>query len=260
MYDVLRFYSFVFASFLINFIFTVICLFSRVYILFFISSFRIQSRKQSQDRTRQVNLIFVRNLIFVFTVPYRLVMQCYNCLQFGHFSSRFPEPQRKARCPSCDKVDGHTSNCANTGFTSYSLFESQTAFEMTNTLKLQFKEVDDVFTVYDVRRQVPIDRTPMWLSAVDAFVGKSEPRTLEFATYRPKKRHVTILDVNENEVISLVFFQKVLTVNDRFHLDDKGVVSSPKGSPAKFERSTMPMCSKYVFGGTVTSSPSISIQ
>lgn len=96
---------------------------------------------------------------------------------------------------------------------------------MTNTLKLQFKEVDDEFTVYDVRRQVPIVRTPIWLSAVDAFVGKSEPRTLEFATSRPKKRHITILDVNEKEVISLVFFQKVLTVNDRFHLDDKGVVS-----------------------------------
>lgn len=150
---------------------------------------------------------------------------CFNCLKPGHKSINCPEPQKKTRCPSCDKVDGHTVDCRNPLFKSQSSFQSTTVFEMTSQLKLEFQQVTDKFTVIDVRREVDIGMVPLWLSTIDAHVGKSGDRSLKFATSRPMKRHVTFVNKNGVPVLSLVFYSKVLTVNDRFSINEKGIIS-----------------------------------
>lgn len=97
---------------------------------------------------------------------------------------------------------------------------------MQNLLKIEFNQnVSNVFTVKDNRRDVQIERIPLWLSMIDAFVGKTGERSLEFATSRPMKRHVTIVNQNDQPMLSLVFFDKRLTINSRFQIDNNGYIS-----------------------------------
>lgn len=108
-------------------------------------------------------------------------MQGYNCLKSGHLSANCPEPQRRSRCPSCDKVDSHAPECNNSAFTCSMFSTSTTVFNMQNLLKIQFKGVADLFTVHDVRRKVEIDKIPKWLTTIDSYVCKTDDRTLDFA-------------------------------------------------------------------------------
>lgn len=151
-------------------------------------------------------------------------MVCYNCGVQGHKSVNCPEPPKKSRCPSCDKVDGHTSSCQNPVFVSKSRYENTTVFEMKNTLKIEFQKVRDEFFVLDVNRKIMIGNAPLWLSGIDTFVGKVGVRALDFAMSRPMKRHITIMSRGE-PVLSLVFFEKMLKLNNRFEMNDKGTIS-----------------------------------
>lgn len=150
---------------------------------------------------------------------------CFNCHKPGHLSVHCPEPQQKVRCPSCDKVNGHTPNCQNRDFNSHSRFQRTTVFSLQNLLKIVFQNVTEVFTAQDVSNNIEIGNVPLWLSTTDTFVAKTGPRSLSFATSRPMKRNITIVNKNNEPVLSLVFFQKMLTVNQRFELDDKGNIS-----------------------------------
>lgn len=150
---------------------------------------------------------------------------CYNCYQPGHISEFCPEEPQKSRCPSCKKVDKHTWDCKNPSYKSRSLAGSTTVFQLNNQLKIEFQNITGVFTVQDVEQNVEIGAIPLWLSAIDTFVAKFGLRSLCFATSRPMKRHITIMDRNNRPVLSLVFFQKILTINNRIELNDQGKVS-----------------------------------
>lgn len=150
---------------------------------------------------------------------------CWNCGLAGHYSENCPEPPKKSRCPSCNKVNGHTSDCRNQTFTSKPSFETTTVFQLQNTLKVEFQKVDGKFTVEDRNRKVPIGGIPLWLSTVDAYIAKIETRSLSFAMSKPMKRHVTFVNKAGEPVLSLVFFQKVLKLNSRFEINEKGCIS-----------------------------------
>lgn len=150
---------------------------------------------------------------------------CWNCGQSGHRSQRCPEPQKMSRCPSCNKVNAHDADCQNITFKSQSLFLTTTVFEIQKLLKVEFKNVTNVLSVRDVGRQVEIGNVPLWLSTIDAFVGKFSGNSLEFATSRPKKRHITFVNKNGEAFLSLVCYQKRATINNRFQLDENGLIS-----------------------------------
>lgn len=150
---------------------------------------------------------------------------CYNCGQAGHRSKICPEPQRRTRCPSCNKVNGHIENCPNIGFRSEPRFSNTTVFELQKPLKLEFLNISNVLNVLDNDRKIEIDRIPLWLSVIDAHIGKVGERSLELATSRPMKRHIVIVDKNGVVALSLVFFEKRLTINSRIQIDSNGNVS-----------------------------------
>lgn len=149
---------------------------------------------------------------------------CYNCNAHGHIALHCPEPQRQSRCPTCNKVNTHDEGCPNKNFTSEQRFKSTTVFTMKNLLKIEFQSVTGDFFVHDVKSLVPIGNVPLWISTIDAFVGKIN-KSIEFATSHPMKRHVTIYNENKQIVLSLVFYEKMLYINGRFQIDNKGVIS-----------------------------------
>lgn len=96
---------------------------------------------------------------------------------------------------------------------------------MQNHLQLDFQKVASEFMVQDVRREVIVGPVPLWLSAIDAHVGQVGDRSLQFATSRPMKRHITFVDQNNKPILSFVFYFNVLTINERFELNEKGKIS-----------------------------------
>lgn len=149
---------------------------------------------------------------------------CFNCQLPGHKSANCPDAQKRSRCPSCDKVNGHARDCQNTQFNSESRFKSTTVFAMQKILKVDFQQVTGDFFIQDVKNNVPIGSIPLWISTIDVFVGKIG-NSLEFAASRPTKRHITFLNDKNQPALSLVFTENKLIVNDRFTLDEKGVIS-----------------------------------
>lgn len=157
-------------------------------------------------------------------------LRCYNCHLLGHKSKNCPEEPQNSRCPSCDKVDFHTPTCKNTSFVSVPRHESTSVFKLQNLLKIDFQKVDNNIYVDDNGRENAIERAPLWLSAVDAFVGRVGERSIEFAISRPLKRHVTIINTQKVPVLSLVFFENVLRLNNRFSMDKFGQISLNTGA------------------------------
>lgn len=92
-------------------------------------------------------------------------------------------------------------------------------------MRIDFKNVTTEFVLRDNHKLVQIGEKPKWLSQIDAFIGKVDDRSLEIAVARPTKRHITIMNAQNQPVVSLVFFKKILTINTRFEIDDKGQVS-----------------------------------
>lgn len=150
---------------------------------------------------------------------------CYNCNKIGHKSEFCPEEPQKSRCPTCNKVDTHAPDCGNRWYKSRPVAGSATVFQLHNLLKIEFQNITGVFTVQDGNRNIEVGAVPLWLSTIDTFVGKIGARSLDFAISRPMKRHITIMDRNNKPVLSLVFFKKILNINNRIELNDKGKVS-----------------------------------
>lgn len=150
-------------------------------------------------------------------------LYCHNCFLKGHKSERCREEAQHSRCPQCNKVGFHLEHCSNKRFVSQPRNITKTVFALQNLLRLHFDQVETEFNVHDVRATTEISRTPLWLSTADAFVGKIDDRSLEFAI-TPMKRHITLFGKNQEPFLSLVFFHKQLVVNDRFKIDEKGTV------------------------------------
>lgn len=105
-----------------------------------------------------------------------------------------------------------------------------TVFELHKLLQIEFKGVSDVFTAVDIADDKEIKRVPLWLSAIDAFVGKIGERSLEFATSHTKMRHITFVDENDHAYLSIVCFGNRATINSRFHLNNMEIISFNRNS------------------------------
>lgn len=156
-------------------------------------------------------------------------MFCFNCKRLGYHSSQHcPEPQTYTRCSSCLKVTfnqaAHTDGCGNSFFISTPVSTSTTVFDVKELLKIDFKGINTDLSVCDVHREVETGSVAKWLSTIDAFVSKLNDRSLIF-TGRPMNRNVTIVDKNGKAVVSLAFHTKVLIVNGRYEINEKGQVT-----------------------------------
>lgn len=156
-------------------------------------------------------------------------MFCFNCKRIGyHTSQNCEEPQTHTRCASCLKVTfnqgAHTNGCANSFFVSTPVSTTTTVFDVKEHLKIDFKYVSADISICDVHREVKINSGAKWLSTIDAFVSKVKDRSLIF-TGRPMNRNVTIIDKHGKAVVSLAFHTKVLIVNGRYEINEKGQVT-----------------------------------
>lgn len=92
-------------------------------------------------------------------------------------------------------------------------------------MQIDFQGIGDDVYIRDVNRDVEIGSKPKWLSTLDAFITKIGNRSFEITGSKPMNRNVTIIDKEHKPVVSLVFFTKVLVINGRYEINDKGLIT-----------------------------------
>lgn len=167
-------------------------------------------------------------------------MFCFNCKrEANHRSEHCLEPQQYNRCASCSKVAfypaGHLSECRHKTFVSTSVFASKTVFDIKSLAIVDFLDVDGIY-IRDSNQEIEILFDTKWLSTIDAFVKKVGVRSIEFKSSRPMKRNVTIVNKDGKPVVSLVFLTKLLIVNNRYEINDKGQITYNCAAESLVER------------------------
>lgn len=156
-------------------------------------------------------------------------MNCYNCGSSLHLSAQCMERQKYTRCPSCNKVaqtaERHDRYCPSKQFKSQVIINKDTVFELRPLLRLEFQDIEDLFTVHDVNRELEIRDVPMWLSLIESYVARDSDRSLVISGSRPMTRQLVILDKNDTAVVSFVHDENCLVVNGRYNVYQNGWIS-----------------------------------
>lgn len=102
-------------------------------------------------------------------------------------------------------------------------------FELEQILRLEFQSVDDVFSIPCPNREIQIGHIPLWFAPIDAFVAHNKELALDFTSSRSMKRSLTIVNKHNTALVSLVFDDNVIIVNNRYELYLDGRVVCKNG-------------------------------
>lgn len=105
---------------------------------------------------------------------------------------------------------------------------------MQNILQIDFRGVSDEFFVRDVQSDIEVSTDALWMSAIDTFISKPNPKSLKFTSSRCMQRTINVMDKNNSVVLSLVFDNNSIVVNRRFELRENGMITFNRGDKNGF--------------------------
>lgn len=165
-----------------------------------------------------------------FYYDFKVKMNCFNCGESTHIPRYCPYPQQSTRCPSCGAVaripERHKEWCNDPSFVSTFIHDksARDIVEMKELMSIEFLDVSDTFCILDHGREIVIGTNLLWIYNIGAYVQK-ENRTLKFLTTWSMKRNLTIVNANDEPVLSIVDKSTNVNVNGRFEMKEDGWIS-----------------------------------